>query len=136
MERTKLHRFDPCCLISLHLCKNDAKNTTRHQQCQEELQLLSGQNHKSNFVILASLHDCKSRISNGTYPNSLKVAEVLLIFKKSGRGKTTNYHPVSLLSQFNEVFKKMLYIRIYSYLIKFRLYSDINLVLEKILPQH
>ena len=40
------------------------------------------------------------------YPDSLKVAEVIPIFKNVGCNRTTNYRPISLLSQFNEVHKK------------------------------
>ena len=48
-----------------------------------------------------------SCINDGIYPYSLKVAEVIPIFKNSGRDRTTNYRPISLLSQFNKVFEKI-----------------------------
>ena len=57
-------------------------------------------------------------LTEGVYPDSLKVAEVIPIFKKGDRNKTTNYRPISLLSQFNKVFEKLLYTRIYSYLMR------------------
>ena len=37
-------------------------------------------------------------ISDGIYPDSLRVAEVIPIFKNGGRDRTTNYRPISLLS--------------------------------------
>ena len=52
-------------------------------------------------------------LSEGTYPDLLKIAEVVLIFKKGERNKMTNYRPISLLLQFNKVFEKLLYTRIY-----------------------
>jgi len=54
----------------------------------------------------------------------MKLAEVIPIFKKGDHEKTTNYRPISLLSQFNKIFEKLLYVRIYSYVIKFDLLSD------------
>ena len=63
-------------------------------------------------------------LSEGTYPDLLKIAEVVPIFKKGERNKMTNYRPISLLSQFNKVFEKLLYTRIYSYLTRFNLLSD------------
>ena len=62
--------------------------------------------------------------TKGTFPDLLKIAEVVAIFKKGERIKMTNYRPKSLLSQFNKIFKKLLYIRIYSYLTRFNLLSD------------
>ena len=36
----------------------------------------------------------------------------------------TIYRPISLLSQFNKIFEKLLYTRIYSHLTRFNLLSD------------
>ena len=54
-------------------------------------------------------------LSESTYPDLLKIAKVVPIIKKGERDKITNYRPISLLSQFNKIFEKLLYIRIYSY---------------------
>ena len=53
-------------------------------------------------------------LSEGTYPDLVKIAEVVPIFKKGERNKMTNYRPISLLSQFNKISEKLLYTRIYS----------------------
>ena len=63
-------------------------------------------------------------VKEGTYPDPLKIAEVIPIFKKGDRSKTTNYRPISILSQFNKIFEKLLYTRLYSYLIRYNLLSD------------
>ena len=47
-------------------------------------------------------------VNEGTYPDPLKIAEVILIFKKKDRSKTTNYRPISILSQFNKVKQTLL----------------------------
>ena len=55
-------------------------------------------------------------LSEDTYPDLFKIAEVVPIFKKEERNKMTDYRPISLLSQFNKIFEKLLNIHIYSYL--------------------
>ena len=62
-------------------------------------------------------------LRTGTHPDLMKVAEVIPIFKKGQKDTLTNYRPISLLSQFNKIFEKLLHSRIYSYLSKFNLFS-------------
>jgi len=63
-------------------------------------------------------------LSEGIYPDALEISEVIPIFKKGDRDKTANYRPISPLLQFNKIYEKFIYVRIYSYLIKFNLLSD------------
>ena len=63
-------------------------------------------------------------LKEGVYTDSLKVAEVIPIFKIGEQDKTTSYRPISLLSQFSKIFEKLLYSRIYSYLVRYDLLSD------------
>ena len=79
----------------------------------------------ANPVISKFLSDmCNVCLSEGTYPDLLKIAEVVPIFKKGERNKMTNYRPISLLLLFNKVFEKLLYTRVYTYLTRFNLISD------------
>ena len=48
-------------------------------------------------------------LSEGSYPDLLKIAEVIPILTKSERNKTTNYHLISF-SQFNKIFEKIIII--------------------------
>jgi len=65
-----------------------------------------------------------SCFNRGIYPDTMKLAEIIPIYKKRDHEKTTNYRPISLLSQFNKIFEKLFYVHIYSYGIKFDLLSD------------
>ena len=70
----------------------------------------------ANRVVSYFVSDIFNRcLTEGVYPGLLKVAEVIPIFKKGDRDKTTNYRPISLLSQLNKVFEKLLYTRITAY---------------------
>ena len=63
-------------------------------------------------------------LRTATYPDLMKVAEVIPIFKKGQKDKLTNYKPIALLFQFNKIFEKLLHRRIYSYLSKFNLFRE------------
>ena len=62
-------------------------------------------------------------LSEKTYPHLLKSIEVISIF--------TNCDVQLVFLQFTKVFEKLLYICIYSYLIKCNLLSDLNSGLER-----
>ena len=57
-------------------------------------------------------------IQRGEYPDILKIAKVLPIFKKGDSKLTSNYRPISVLSCINKIFEKILFKRIYNFLEK------------------
>ena len=52
----------------------------------------------------------------GTHPEKLKLVNVIPIFKKGSRLLVSNYRPISLLSNLNKIFEKIIYKRIYSFI--------------------
>ena len=62
----------------------------------------------------------------GVFPNCLKIAEVVPIFKKSDRSKATNYRPISLLSQFDKILEKTIYHRLIHFLEKYQLLNKVQ----------
>ena len=60
----------------------------------------------------------------GDFPNCLKVAEIFPLFKKGDMCKTSNYRPISLLSQFHKLFEKLILNRLINYLDKYKLLSE------------
>ena len=59
-----------------------------------------------------------SCIQQEIFPNSLKIAEVVPVFKKGNSNSLTNYpsRPISIFSQISKIFEKMLLHRINDYL--------------------
>ena len=50
------------------------------------------------------------------FPNMLKVAQVTPIYKKGDSQLLENYRPVSMLPIFGKLFEKIIYSRLYSFL--------------------
>ena len=54
--------------------------------------------------------------ASGRYPDSLKIAEIIPAFKKGSRLSVNNYRPISLLSNINKIFEKLMFNRLYNFL--------------------
>ena len=52
------------------------------------------------------------------FPNLLKIAKVLPIYKRGDNDNPVNYRPISLLSTFDKLFEKVVYNRLQSFIIK------------------
>ena len=57
-------------------------------------------------------------LTSGVHPDKLKIAKVIPIFKKGSKLKTCNYRPISLLSNLNKMFEKIVFSRVYGFLEK------------------
>ncbi len=53
---------------------------------------------------------------SGVFPNKLKIAKVIPIFKKGLLTSKSNYRPISLLSIFSKIFEKLMHKRLYGFL--------------------
>ena len=69
-------------------------------------------------VIQPLLHIINRTIEEGTYPEQLKIAKVVPIYKKKEKTNPGNYRPISLLSVINKLIEKILHKQIFSFLQK------------------
>ena len=65
--------------------------------------------------------------SQGAFPYILKIANVILIHKKSDKLGCNNYRPISLLYNISKIFEKSMHICLVKFLRKNNLYFAINL---------
>ena len=54
----------------------------------------------------------------GVFPDILKLAKITPLHKKESKLEYLNYRPISILSVFSKIYEKLIYTRIYSYLVK------------------
>ena len=54
----------------------------------------------------------------GVQPEKLKLAKVIPIYKKGSKLSTSNYRPISLLSNINKIFENIVFERVYSFIEK------------------
>ena len=56
----------------------------------------------------------------GTFPDNLKIAKIIPIFKNDSKLSCNNYRPISLLSNISKIFEKLMYTRVYNFLDNFK----------------
>lgn len=57
----------------------------------------------------------------GLFPQALKIAKVVPIFKKGPRDEASNYRPISVLPFFSKLFEKAMHVRLNNYITKFNI---------------
>lgn len=57
-------------------------------------------------------------LSSGIFPDLLKIAKIIPIYKKDDPSQIVNYRPISLLPSISKILEKIVYNRLYSFLIK------------------
>jgi hypothetical protein len=62
--------------------------------------------------------------STGVFPDSLKIAKVVPVYKKGCKHDIGNYRPISLLSVFSKIFEKLVYKRLICFIDKHGLLSE------------
>ena len=59
-------------------------------------------------------------IESGIFPDALKIAKIIPIYKSKEQNLLNNYRPISLLSSISKIFEKVLYKRLYNF-VKYKL---------------
>ena len=70
------------------------------------------------YILSPLTHIFNKILSTGIFPERLKFSEVKPLFKKGLTTEFSNYRPISLLITFSKIIEKIIYKRLYNYLLK------------------
>ena len=71
-----------------------------------------------NIISPALSHIFNLSVIHGVYPSKLKISKITPIYKSDDETDPSNYRPISLLSNFNRIFEKLLYYRMKEFIDK------------------
>ena len=72
----------------------------------------------SDLLLLPLTHLLNLSITQGVFPDELKIAKVIPIFIIGDSAQIGNYRPVSVLPFFSKVFERVMYVRSFSFIKK------------------
>ena len=78
----------------------------------------------SNEISPILLHLFNRAFYEGIFPDILKIAKIIHVYKKCDRLKPENYRPISVLPQFSKNFEKLIKNRLLEFLNKFNILSN------------
>ena len=73
------------------------------------------------YIITPLTHLCNRSLQEGVFPEQLKIANVIPLYKSEDPMKFNNYRPVSLLCILSKVFEKIMYTRLLKFLNKLQI---------------
>ena len=72
-----------------------------------------------NDIIVPLQHICTLSLSQGCFPDILKSAKTIPLFKSGEKALFNNYRPISLLPLFSKILERIMYDRVYDFLVKY-----------------
>ena len=68
------------------------------------------------FILVPLKHICNSSLEQGVFPDDMKIARVIPLFKSGDDQTVSNYRPISLLPQFSKILENIFNSRIMNFL--------------------
>ena len=75
----------------------------------------------SDLIVYPLCKIINKSFETGIFPDAIKIAKVISVFKKGSTQDVNNYRPISLLSIFDKIFEKLMYSRLYNFLDKYNI---------------
>ena len=67
------------------------------------------------YLVIPLEHIFNISLQTGVFPDGMKIARVVPLFKNGNINDFTNYRPISLLSQFSKILKNIFHNRMMSF---------------------
>ena len=84
------------------------------------------------YLFIKPLHHiCNLSILHGIFPDELKIAKVIPLYKGGDCMQIVNYRPVSILPVFSKLYEKLMYNRILEFIEKIKLLYDLQFGFRK-----
>ena len=80
--------------------------------------------HVISHIVKPLSYICNMSLTSGIFPNNMKIAKVIPLYKANGKNEFTNYRPVSLLPQLSKILEKLFGIRLDSFINRYNLLSS------------
>ena len=96
---------------SKHSCGHDSISTALLKQIKTEI----------SPSITLIVNQC---LTTGIFPNKLKIAKVVPVFKKGDKDLLNNYRPISMLPSISKIFETVIYNQLYEYLQEHRVITN------------
>ena len=94
----------PCTEEEVSQIINNFKNKTSQDVNGISMKLVK---ELKEYLIEPLTHICNKSLLSGVFPNKMKTAKVLPLFKSNDEHNVSNYRPVSILPQFSKVLEKL-----------------------------
>ena len=76
------------------------------------------------YIVKPYTYICNLSFKNGIFPDGMKLAKVVPLFKSGDKNSFNKYRPVSLLSQFSKILEKLFDKRLQSFIDKYEILSS------------
>ena len=68
------------------------------------------------YLVIPLEHIFNTSLQAGVFPDGMKIARVIPLFKNGNINDFTNYRPISLLSEFSKILEKIFHNRMMSFI--------------------
>ena len=88
------------------------------------------------YLVIPLEHIFNISLQKGVFPDGMKIARIIPLLKNGNINAFTNYRPISLLSQFSKIFKKIFHNRMMSFIEEKTILYESQYGFRKICQRH